>query len=241
MTPKRAEKTIAVIAARGGSKGVPRKNVRPLAGMPLIGYAIRAARGATLVDDVVVTTDDEEIATIARNFGARVPFMRTAGLSGDAVPMEPVLKDCIERVEREGTSIGAVALLPATNPFRTAADIDAGLKTLFDTGADSVVAVVEEHYPAAWLQTIIDGRLRPLLSDQAIVTRRQDAPRAYKRNDGFFIFRRDLLMRDGTLVGPTARPYVMEPWASIDIDSEWEFELAELIMSSPRGQHLRTA
>ncbi len=234
-----APRVVAIIAARGGSKGVPRKNVRALAGIPLIGYTIDAARRATKVTAVVVTTDDEEIAAIARDFGARVPFMRSRELAGDTVAMEPVLKDCVTRLESEGAAIDVIALLPATNPFRVPADIDAGLSILEDTGADSVVAVVEEAYPTSWLQTIVDGRAVPLMGKDAVVTRRQDAPRTYKRNDGFFICRRDVLMTQGTLLGPDTRAYVMDTCSSIDIDSEWEFELADLVMRSPRGERYR--
>ena len=232
---------LAIIAARGGSKGVPRKNVRSLAGIPLIGYTIAAARGARRLTDVVVTTDDDEIASVALEFGARVPFKRSAELAGDTVAMEPVLQDCVQRLEAAGSVIDVVVLLPATNPFRVSADIDAGLALLEDSGADSVVAVVQEHYPAAWLQTFVDGRAVPLLGADADVARRQDAPATYKRNDGFFMCRRDVLMTHGTLLGADTRAYVMDQCSSIDIDSEWEFELADLVMRSPRGDRYRPA
>jgi CMP-N-acetylneuraminic acid synthetase len=223
---------LALIPARGGSKGVPRKNLRLLHGQPLIAHSIRTGLSCPSISEVVVTTEDEEIANVARSFGAAIPFMRPRSLASDETAMEPVIQHAITELEAlRQVRVDVVVLLVPTNPFRTADDVEAGIKILLETGADSVVSLVEEDYPIAWLQTIVDGKVLPRFPDCNEVHRRQEAPKVFKRNDGFFIFTRETIMDRGVVQGPDTRPYMMEPLCSIDIDNEWDFHLAELLIS----------
>ena len=222
---------LGLIPARGGSKGLPRKNLRSLGGKPLIAYSIEVAKRCPAINEVVVTTEDEEIARVAKQFGAEVPFLRDCNLSRDETPMEPVVQDAILRLEAlRGKTIDIIVLLVPTNPFRTASDIEAGVRILLETGADSVVSLVEDDYPISWLQTIVNGKVVPFLKQEREIFRRQDAPEVYRRNDGFFTFSRRTIMELATVQGPDTRPYVMDPIFSVDIDNMWDFELAELLL-----------
>ena len=223
---------LALIPARGGSKGVPRKNLRLLSGRPLIAYTIAAALESPSLTEIVVTTEDAEIAEVARGFGAKVPFLRPASLAGDETAMEPVIQHAVLEIEKiYSVRVDAIVLLVPTNPFRTAEHIEAGINILLESGADSVVSLVEEDYPIAWLQTVVDGKVVPKFSNLKEVHRRQEASKIFKRNDAFFIFTRETIMDRGVVQGPDARPFIMPPRYSVDIDNEWDFQIAELLMS----------
>jgi CMP-N,N'-diacetyllegionaminic acid synthase len=223
---------LALIPARGGSKGVPRKNLRLLDGRPLIAHTIETGLSCPSVSEVVVSTEDEEIAEVARSIGAKTPFIRPQSLASDETPMEPVIQHAVTELEAiRGVRVDVVVLLVPTNPFRTADHVESGIRILLETGADSVVSLVEEDYPIAWLQVIAGGKVVPRFQNSEEVHRRQEAPKIFRRNDGFFIFKRETIMNLGVVQGPDCRPYMMEPRFSVDIDDEWDFHLAELLMS----------
>lgn len=227
-------KVLAVIPARGGSKGVPRKNIRPVLGKPLIAYTIETALAAQrLFHRIIVSTDDEEVAAIARAWGAEVPFLRPAELVGDQVPMVPVLQHAVRFVEgQEGIRLDWVCLLQPTEPFRTVEDLEQALSLGSAGGCDSVISVVQVFsvHPIL-MKRIEDGRLLPYCIEEEEGTRRQDyQPPAYMRNGAIYLTRRDVLMERSSIWGKVIRPYVMPPERSVGVDTELDLMLIELLM-----------
>jgi CMP-N,N'-diacetyllegionaminic acid synthase len=167
---------LALIPARGGSKGLPGKNVRPLLGKPLIGWSIEQGRASLYADAVVVSTDDEGVAHTAREFGAEVPFLRPAKLASDTAPTIDMILHALDFLAGQGRSFDLVVLLEPTSPLREARDIDAALETLVARAdAQSIVGVarVESAHPA-FLVKVENGLIRPYASDAFRVVRRQD-------------------------------------------------------------------
>ena len=223
---------LAVVTARGGSKGVPGKNLAPVAGRPLIAWTIAAAQGATQVTRVIVSTDSQEISGVAREWGAEVPFLRPAELARDQTPgVEPVLHAIEWLAENEGYRPNLVLLLQPTSPLRTAADIEAALARLAETGADAVVGVtLAEHHPY-WTKAIDDqGYLRNFVAADQVPDRRQDLPPAYAVNGAIYLIRREVLLRDRTLFPERTVGYAMPPERSLDVDTRWDLDLADIVL-----------
>lgn len=233
-------RVLGVIPARGGSKGVPRKNLREVGGRPLLAWTLDAAREA---DDVlyrtVVSTDDEEIAAVARGLGGDVPWLRPAYLGGDKVPMLPVLRHAVEAVEaEEGEPVEWVCLLQPTAPFRTADDVRAAVALAGRGGCDSVISVVRvfDVHPVL-MKRIEDDRLVPFCVEEREGTRRQDYdPPAYMRNGCLYLTRRDVIMERGSLWGDVIRPYVMPEERSVGIDNELQVKLVDLLLRERRAR-----
>lgn len=228
------EKVLAVVPARGGSKGVPRKNIRLVCGKPLIAYTIEAALEVMhLLHRLVVSTEDEEIAAIARQYGAEVPFLRPEELAEDRVAMLPVLQHAVALVEdQDRAAVDWVLLLQPTAPFRRAEDIEGALAVARRGPCDSVISVeqVSAHHPIL-MKRIEDNRLIPYCIDEPEGTRRQDyQPPAYMRNGAIYLTRRDVLMKGNSISGEVSRPYVMPEERSVSIDSELDMRVAELMM-----------
>jgi CMP-N,N'-diacetyllegionaminic acid synthase len=228
------KKILAVIPARGGSKGVVRKNIRSVCGRPLIAFTIETALAARhLLYRTVVSTDDPEIAAIAREHGADVPFMRPAELAGDKVPTLPVLQHAVSFVEhQDGITLDWVLLLQPTTPLRLVEDIEKSVNLALQNSCDSVISVVKvvaEH--PILMKRIERDRLLPYCIIEREGTRRQDCqPPAYLRNGAIYLTRRDVLMEKDSIWGKVIRPYVMPPERSVNIDSELDLKLVELIM-----------
>jgi CMP-N-acetylneuraminic acid synthetase len=224
---------LAIIPARGGSKGVPRKNIRTIAGKPLIAYTIETAKQCSLLTELVVSTDDSEIATIAATCGASV-LMRPPELASDTTPMVPVVKHALESLMSTGGSYDYIILLQPTAPLRKSHHIDEALMLLHNTGADSVVSVapVPRHYHPYW-QFIIEGGRLELFTGQplgAIVTRRQELPATYTRNGAIYACKTKVVMEHGEIYGSHCVPYVMLEDESVNIDSEADLLLAERLL-----------
>ncbi|MHB8112491.1 MAG: acylneuraminate cytidylyltransferase family protein [Bellilinea sp.] len=227
-------KVLAVIPARGGSKGVPRKNIRMVAGKPLIAYTIAAALAVkNRLHRLIVSTDDAEIAVVAQDYGAEVPFMRPADLGGDRVPMVPVLKHAIQAIEEmDGIKLDWVLLLQPTCPFRAPEDILAALELAAAGGCDSVISVVQvlAHHPIL-MKKIENDRLLPFMIEEVEGTRRQDYnPPAYMRNGSIYLTRRDNLMNNNSIWGNVIRPYIMPEERSVNVDSEMDMKLVEFML-----------
>ena len=227
-------KVLGVIPARGGSKGVPRKNIRLVCGKPLIAYTIETALAAKhLFHRVIVSTDDLEIAEISRSWGADVPFLRPADLANDKAPMIPVVQHAVRFAEQdEKIRFDWVCLLQPTEPFRSVADIEGALSVATWSDCDSVISVVQVFSVHPMLMKRIDaGRLVPYSVEEKEGTRRQDySPAAYMRNGAIYLTRRDVLMNRNSIWGDVIRPYIMPPERSAGIDSELDFKLVELLM-----------
>lgn len=225
-------RVLAVIPARGGSKGVPRKNIRPLAGVPLIAHTIRAAQAAQMVSRILVSTDDEEIAAVAREWGADVPFLRPAALSDDRAAQIDVVIHALQQAEMlDSVTYTHVLLLQPTAPLRTAEDIDASLRLLLQSGCDAVVSYtpVESAHPF-YMVTLEDSRPRPILEIPQGLTARQEYPPVYRRNGAIYATRRDVILA-GSFYGEDVRAYIMPPERSVNIDSFFDFELAEFLIN----------
>lgn len=236
-----APKVLAVIPARGGSKGVPRKNVRLLCGRPLISYTIECAHAAReLFHRVVVSTDDEAIASVARQYGADVPFIRPAELARDDSPAIPVVQHAVAWIEEhDHIRLDWVLLLQPTEPFRTPDDIRRCLELGLAGGCDSVISVVQVFavHPIL-MKRIEQDRLLPFCLEEKEGTRRQDyRPAAYMRNGAVYLTRRDVLMEQGSIWGNDIRPYVMPLEHSVSIDTELDLKMAEVLMAEKCVTH----
>ncbi|MEM7116543.1 MAG: acylneuraminate cytidylyltransferase family protein [Chloroflexota bacterium] len=218
-------KTLALIPARGGSKGVPRKNVRLLAGKPLIAYSIAAAQQSKLVSHFLTSTDDDEIASAAQAYGSPV-LRRPPHLAADDTPMIPVIQHALAQFE---APFDYFVLLQPTTPQRTAADVDAALQLLIDTQADSVISVyqVEDHHPTR-MYHLEGGRLIPY-AEEPKERLRQGLTAVYHRNGAIYACRPRLIQTNNTLIGPDARPYLMPRNRSLNIDDELDFTFAEFL------------
>ncbi|HEX9922740.1 MAG TPA: acylneuraminate cytidylyltransferase family protein [Anaerolineae bacterium] len=225
---------LAIIPARGGSKGVVHKNIRPVCGKPLIAYTIETALAARhLFCRIVVSTDDDEIAAVARHYGAEVPFMRPAELAVDEAPMVPVLQHAVRFVEQQDDiRLDWVYLLQPTDPLRTAADLEEAMQLALAGGCDSVISVVQVFAVHPILMKRIEhGWLLPYCLEEKEDTRRQDyQPPAYMRNGAIYLTRRDVLMERNSEWGETIRPYIMPPERSVGVDTELDLKLLELVM-----------
>lgn len=222
---------LGVIPARGGSKGVPGKNLRPLAGRPLLAYTADAARASRRLTRVVVSTDDPLVRDRARDMQLEVPFLRPKDLAADDTPMLPVLQHAVRKLEEQGFTADVVVLLQPTSPLRRGEHIDRAIDLLESTGADSVVTVVEvphQFNPASVLS--LEGvRLRPLI-DGPLVARRQDKPRVFARNGPAVLAVRTAVLKGGSLYGGDCRPLLMTAEESIDIDEPGDLDYAEYIL-----------
>ncbi|NQV40665.1 MAG: acylneuraminate cytidylyltransferase family protein [Nitrosopumilus sp.] len=230
----KSENILALITARGGSKGVPRKNIRMLCGKPLIAWTIEVALSVCeQFHSVVVSTEDEEIAEVARKYGAKVPFMRPAELAQDETPSLPVVQHAVRFIEgRDSIRLDWVMILQPTEPLRLAEDIIECLHLSRQGECDSVISVkpMVTNHPIL-MKKIVDGQLLPYCLEEKEGTRRQDYdPPAYKRNGAIFLIRRDVLMEKNSIWGQVIRPYVMPEERSVGIDTDLDFKLAELLM-----------
>jgi CMP-N-acetylneuraminic acid synthetase len=241
---KRRPRVLAITLARGGSKSVPRKNILPLLGVPLIGYTIAEAHRSQYITRYIVSTDDAEIARVASRLGAEVPFTRPASLATDTATSADALIHAVDFVERqEGKKYDYIVELMCTNPMKTAEDIDAIIAKLIKTKAYSVIGVVQlEEYHPARVKKIVNDRLVDFTVPETSSRRQDLKPPAYLRNGAIYAIKRDVLMVDGFRYGTkNSRPYIM-PWEkSVNVDSEIDFMIArELIKKYPRA-YLRAA
>lgn len=218
---------LGLIIARGGSKGLPRKNLVDLGGMPVIAWSIDAALASRYVDRTVLSTEDEEIIQVARHHGCEIPFVRDGALATDEASGTAVVLDVLERVP----GFDYVVLLQASSPLRRAEDIDGALAHCLKTGAPSCVGVTLLGKPREWLMTITpDGRLVPLFGSD-LPYRRQDASDVYVPNGAIFVSSVEWLCQSRSFYGPDTVPYVMAPERSVDIDGPLDLVLARTILS----------
>jgi CMP-N,N'-diacetyllegionaminic acid synthase len=227
-------RVIGLIPARGGSKGVPRKNIRLLAGKPLLWYTAAAAREATRLARVILSTDDPEIADVGRACNLEVPFLRPADLASDGTGTLAVVQHAIAALEAEGERIDAVCLLQPTAPFRTAGIIDGCIDLLERTRADAVVTVAEvpHEYNPHWVYFADPtGTLHLSTGDEQPIPRRQDLPRSFHRDGAVYLTRRDVVMEQHSLYGKTLRGFVVDPTVpNVSIDTMRDWDRAEAVM-----------
>jgi CMP-N-acetylneuraminic acid synthetase len=224
---------LAIIPARGGSKGIPRKNLAPVAGRPLLAWTCRAALESRSLTRVILSTEDSEIADRGREFGVEVPFLRPPELAQDETPTLPVIRHALEFLaEREGCRPDAIVLLQPTAPLRRAEHIDGAVARMGETGADAVVSVspVPAHFHPYWVFDLDgDGRLKPAHpgGGPERYPRRQALPPAYTRNGAVYIARTRLILQENSLYGPAPAAYVMPPEDSVNVDAPEDLARAE--------------
>lgn len=225
-------KALGIIPARGGSKRIPKKNIRKLLGKPLIYYTIRAALGSKLLTRVILSSDDDEIIKTGRKYGVEVSFKRPQELSRDDTPTTDVVIHAVSFLEEnEGFSPDIIVILEPTSPLRTAEDIDNALKKHIETDADSVVSVVRtDHWHPIRAKKIENDILRDYCLEEKGVVRRQDLPPVYFRNGAFYSVKREVLMKEHRIFGSIIRPYIMPPERSVDINEEIDFKIAEMFL-----------
>jgi len=226
-------RVLGVIPARGGSKGVPRKNIRMLAGKPLLAYTIECARAARSLERVILSTEDEEIAEVGRRWGVEVPFLRPVDLAQDDTPTLPVIQHAVRFLEERGERFDAVCLLQPTSPFRKAEWIDRCVALLEESGATGVVTVLRvppEHHPW-WVYLNDESGWLTLSTKQAEpVSRRQDLPPAYHREGSVYVTRRDVLMEGDSLYGERLAGFEVDEGESVNIDGPEDFARAERLL-----------
>lgn len=224
-------RVVAIITARGGSKGLPGKNIALLSGKPLIAYSVAAAMDCPWVDRTVVTTDDPAIADIARQVGADI-VMRPSALAGDAARSQDAVRHCLEALAAQGAFYDVFVLLQPTSPLRTACHVRQCLEDFFASGAVSAISVVEESHSPFKAFVLTQGMLHPLFERSHLSAPRQSLPRVYRQNGAIYVVRvQDFLNKDEFFIEP-CHPYVMSEESSIDIDTHHDMKLAEFIISS---------
>lgn len=216
---------LAVIPARGGSKGIPHKNIIDLCGKPLIAYTIEAALKSKYIDYVLVSTDDEQIASVAKKYRAQVPFMRPAELASDTARTLDAILHSINTLKDMGKRFSDLVLLQPTEPLRTSTDIDRAIELYYENNRQSLVSVSEVDDHPILIRTIEGNRLKPLLNVSS-TCRRQDMPKYYRVNGCIYINPIEEI-NESTSFNDNSIPYVMEKNHSVDIDELSDLALAK--------------
>lgn len=224
-------KVIAVIPARGGSKRLPRKNVLPLKGKPLIAWSIAAGLDSNYVDQVIVSTDCDEIASVARQYGAEIPFMRPANIAGDTASTDSVILHLLSKLSANDSDI--VVILQPTSPLRLSIDIDAALDKLIAVNGDGVVSVCECEHSPYWSNSLpSDGNMGAFIKEELKGKRSQDLPTCYRLNGAVYAFSvESIITNKGLSYTSTVYSSIMPTERSVDIDNALDFKLAEVILT----------
>lgn len=223
---------LAVIPARGGSKGVPEKNIKKLGEKPLIAYTIEAAISSKVFEKVIVSTDSDRIAEISTQYGAEIPFIRPSEISGDLVASDDVILHAIDYCKRNGEQYDEICKLQPTSPFRTEKHIREAYQLFIKKEADFLVSVCECEHSPLWAGTIgPDLRLDDFISDEAKRACRQDLQVYYRLNGAIYMGKSKKFCENKNFLGKNSIAYIMNQADSIDIDSLLDFKIAETIKS----------
>ena len=222
-------KNIAIIPARSGSKGLKDKNIKDLCGRPLLSYSIEAAKGSKVFDEIMVSTDSERYAAIAKEYGASVPFLRSSATSSDTASSWDTVLEVLENYGKTGRAFDNVCLLQPTSPLRTAEDIKQAY-ALFQTAETAVISVCEVDHSPLWCNTLpddlsLDGFIKPSNFKQ-----RQKIDKYYRLNGAVYFVKVSALYESQFLYRQGSYAYVMDKRRSIDIDDEFDFRMAEFLM-----------
>lgn len=218
---------VAIITARGGSKRIPRKNIKPFCGEPIIAYSIRAALESGLFEDVIVSTDDEEIAAIARRYGASVPFMRSAETSDDFAGTDDVIAEVLLQLQSEGREYEEICCLYPTAPFATSRKLLESYCAMEASGASSVMPVVEFDFPPQ-RGCVIDAGMLHLVDEQAYLMRSQDLEKIYHDCGQFYWCKTAAFLGNRSLLQEDTIPYIVPSREVQDIDTQDDWCIAEL-------------
>ncbi len=235
------KKVMALVTARGGSVGLKDKNVLMLAGKPVIAWTVEAAKRATLVDRVIMSTDSEQIAAISREYGAEVPFLRPTELATATASHNSVILHAVKwMAAHENYHPDYLLLLQPTSPLRTAQNIDDSIRLALTEDCDGVISVFESHnHPMLMSKISTEGFLENFMPEQPQLgsegVRRQNFPHIYSCNGAIFLVKTAYLLEHGRLRAERTRPYIMPEEQSFQIDSQWDFELIEYLLNPKNG------
>lgn len=226
-------KILAIIPARGGSKRLPRKNILPLNNKPLIAWSIDAAQKSKYISDILVSTDNQEIADIAKTYGAWVPFLRPKTLSSDTSGSYEVVEHAINFCKKLNKTYDFVLLLQPTSPLRCAEDIDAAVDFLISKSADAVTTVCKAEHSPIWANTLPDSlNMDQFENEEYKDIRSQDLPRYYRLNGAIYLVKTERLLAERSFsLSKNTFAYVMTQERSIDIDTKLDFCIAETIIN----------
>ena len=228
-------RVLAIIPARGGSKGVPGKNIKLLSGKPLIEYTTEVAQQSKLLTKVVVSSDDDKIIEVAKNTGVEVPFKRPSNLSKDATPTLPVIKHALAYYKNIGEEFDAICLLQVTSPFRTVDFLDNALQKFINEGADSLISVqkVPHEYNPHWtFELNEEGNLKIATGEEKIISRRQDLPTTYHRDGSIYITKTSVILEKNSLYGNTIAYIESKEKNFVNIDTLRDWGKAEEIIKN---------
>ncbi|WP_107840264.1 cytidylyltransferase domain-containing protein [Metasolibacillus meyeri] len=222
-------KILAIIPARGGSKGVPRKNIREIAGKPLLAWTIEEAKKSNYIDRLILSSENDEIIKIAKTYGCETPFIRPLELAQDDTPgIAPVLH-AINTLGAD--SFDFVVLLQPTSPLRNIADIDGCIEMVLNTNSDSGVTVAESHSSPYWMYKMNEEEfLQPLFEAESKISTRQDLPKTYTLNGAVYVNKVSQLLKEKSFIGKKTKLYIMPIERSLDIDNEVDFLICEQLL-----------
>ena len=230
-------KVLGVIPARGGSKGIPNKNIKLLNGKPLIYYSILEGLQSTVISDLIVSTDDKEIKKIAENFGANCPFIRPSDLSNDTALAIPTIQHALFFMEKmKKFKYDYVVMLQPTSPLRTSTDIDKAIDMLIKSGSDGIISVVnvDNNHPMKMKKFLgkdqVSGKMVDYEKPPVENCPRQKLPPVFIVNGAIYATKRNVLINDNSFQGQYCEGYVMSPERSINIDTIYDFYIAEKLM-----------
>lgn len=225
-------KNLAIIPARKGSKGVKDKNIKLLKGKPLMAHTIQAAIDSEMFDRIIVSTDSEYYASIARKYGADVPFLRDTANSSDNASSWDVVKEVLSKLKNVGQTFDSFALLQPTSPLRDGSDIKEAYKVLKQEHAESIVSVCEMEHSPLWSNVLPQNYSLSHFIRQEGEKKRQDLEKYYRLNGAIYIATVNSFLEKNTVYGEKSFAYVMETSKSVDIDTELDFIIAEAIMDT---------
>lgn len=228
-------KIVAIIPARGGSKGIKKKNIRLLAGKPLVAYSIEASLRSKYINRTIVSTENDEVSEIGKKYGAEV-IKRPEELSGGKTPTIPVLVHAVDYLEeKEDYLADVIVLLQPTSPLRDASDIDKAIEKFLETDPDIVVSVTELKYNPVFYFKMKGDKLSHFIRSKSKITRRQDSQKVYTLNGAIYVMSRQTLKKDNIYSGDM-RAIVMDNEKSIDIDTMGEFKIAEFMINESKAR-----
>lgn len=227
------KKILALIPARGGSKGIPRKNIKPLLGKPLIAWTIEQGKRSKYIDRIIISTEDEEIAEISKKYGAQAPFLRPKELATDETKGIDVVLHTIEWMKRNNESFDLIMLLQPVSPLRTSEDIDKAVELLFSKNAMAIISVCEVDHHPYWVNRLPEnGCMENFLKPEVMNKGRQELTTFYRLNGAIYLAYCDYIAKQKGFFGNESFAYIMPKERSVDIDDEMDFILAEFLMKN---------
>lgn len=227
------KEVLAIIPARGGSKALPRKNIKKLNGIPLIAYTLLAANKSKYIKRIVVSTDDNEIAYISKTYGGEIPYIRPSKLADDTSPTIDSILHMIDYLEKKQDYCpDYILLLQCTSPLRNTQHIDEAIEKLLNSDFDGIASICEAEVNPYWTNVLTKDKLQYFIKEGKQITRRQDLPEIYRCNGAIFLAKTEVLKKEKTFELENLTGYIMDEYSSIDIDTELDFKIAEVIMNT---------